>query len=354
MLCFSVRDTGRGIDREEQEKIFQEFVRLPSAQGVEGFGLGLSITRKLVELLGGRFLLQSRKGEGSTFTVRIPLERVEVSGAETDGKRTGTGIPAVTSDTSPFVGLCCLLVDDDPLQLELMQAMCVRLGLDADRCGTPEYVIEMLRRRQYDLIFTDLQMPSMDGFSLLARVREADGKIPVVAVSARSDQTREKMCEEGFADALQKPFRLEELAACVAWVTGRERGTETSRTADLAGTDSGCPDFNAITAFAGDDRKAAADILESFVAQSRENRQALSDALVNRDMAMIRALAHKMLPVFTMLGGSTLTVILKSLEMNREGLTDEVRRRTAEAVRLIAEVTEKAEKELSLLQNGMK
>ena len=68
-------------------------------------------------------------------------------------------------------------------------------------------------------------------------------------------------------------------------------------------------------------------------------------------MPAIRALAHKMLPVFTMLGNSVLTVILKSLEMNREGLTDDVRRKAAEAVERIGEVTEKAEKELTLLQN---
>lgn len=353
-LCVSVRDTGRGIDEAEQEKIFQEFVRLPSAQGVEGFGLGLSITRKLVELLGGRLSLQSRKGAGSTFTVRIPLERTATVAAGSAGEKSQGEIPAAIPDVPAFTGLSCLLVDDDPLQLELMQAMCARLGLDADRCGTPEYAAEMLRRRTYDLIFTDLQMPSMDGFGLLARVREVNETIPVVAVSARSDQSRERMCEEGFADALCKPFRLEELRACVARVTGRESGVVAPVSGNSEANSTGNLDFGALTAFAGDDRKAAADILGSFVAQSRENRQALSDALKGGDMATIRALAHKMLPVFTMLsGGSPLTVILKSLEMNREGLTDEVRRQTEEAIGLIADVIEKAEKELTLLQNEM-
>ena len=349
-LRFSVRDTGRGIGEAEREKIFQEFVRLPSAQGVEGFGLGLSITRKLIELLGGRLSLQSRQGRGSTFTVHIPLE----PGAASDSGIEESGIVpgrAAASDAPAFTGLSCLLVDDDPLQLELMQAMCARLGLDADRCGSPEYAAEMLRRRHYDLIFTDLQMPAMDGFGLLARVREADAGIPVVAVSARSDQSRERMCEEGFADILHKPFLLDELAACVAWVTRCGEGRPVTAAGKPEEGPGDGPDFGALTAFAGDDPVAAAEILRSFVVQSGENRQALAEALEAGDMPAIRALAHKMLPVFTMLGNSVLTVILKSLEMNREGLTDDVRRKAAEAVERIGEVTEKAEKELTLLQN---
>lgn len=348
ILRFAVRDTGRGIGEAEQEKIFQEFVRLPSAQGVEGFGLGLSITRKLVELLGGRLSLQSKKGEGSTFSVQIPLDEPQVSdepqstdeGSVCEGK----------SDGPLFAGLSCLLVDDDPLQLELMQAMCTRLGVDADSCGSPEYVFEMIRKRRYDLLFTDLQMPALDGFKLLARVREVDAKIPVIAVSARSDQTRERMRQEGFADALHKPFLLDELAACIARVTGREIEQKDDEAVDKLSEDrENGADFGALTAFAGDDPKAAAEILHSFVEQSGENRQSLLSALAADDMASIRALAHKMLPVFTMLGNSSLTVLLKSLEMNREGLTDRVRSDTEEVAKLIAEVIRKAEKELTLL-----
>ncbi len=74
-LVFSVRDTGRGIGREEKERIFQEFVRLRSAQGVDGFGLGLSIVDRLVKLLGGSISLESRLGEGSKFIVSVPVGR---------------------------------------------------------------------------------------------------------------------------------------------------------------------------------------------------------------------------------------------------------------------------------------
>ena len=99
-LVFSVSDTGRGIARDDLEHIFQAFTRLSSAQGVEGFGLGLAITRQLVDLMGGRIDVRSMEGVGSTFTVEIPLEEVSEE----------------TGDTKAFSGKRCLLLDDDKLQ----------------------------------------------------------------------------------------------------------------------------------------------------------------------------------------------------------------------------------------------
>ena len=104
-LVFSVSDTGRGIARDDLEHIFQAFTRLSSAQGVEGFGLGLAITRQLVDLMGGRIDVRSMEGVGSTFTVEIPLEEVSEE----------------TGDTKAFSGKRCLLLDDDKLQLTLFE-----------------------------------------------------------------------------------------------------------------------------------------------------------------------------------------------------------------------------------------
>ena len=104
-LVFSVSDTGRGIARDDLEHIFQAFTRLSSAQGVEGFGLGLAITRQLVDLMGGRIDVRSVEGVGSTFTVEIPLEEVSEK----------------TGDTKAFSGKRCLLLDDDKLQLTLFK-----------------------------------------------------------------------------------------------------------------------------------------------------------------------------------------------------------------------------------------
>ena len=114
-LVFSVSDTGRGIARDDLEHIFQAFTRLSSAQGVEGFGLGLAITRQLVDLMGGRIDVRSVEGVGSTFTVEIPLEEVSEK----------------TGDTKAFSGKRCLLLDDDKLQLTLFENQLKQLGIES-------------------------------------------------------------------------------------------------------------------------------------------------------------------------------------------------------------------------------
>lgn len=114
-LVFSVSDTGRGIARDDLEHIFQAFTRLSSAQGVEGFGLGLAITRQLVDLMGGRIDVRSMEGVGSTFTVEIPLEEVSEE----------------TGDTKAFSGKRCLLLDDDKLQLTLFENQLKQLGIES-------------------------------------------------------------------------------------------------------------------------------------------------------------------------------------------------------------------------------
>ena len=121
-LVFSVSDTGRGIARDDLEHIFQAFTRLSSAQGVEGFGLGLAITRQLVDLMGGRIDVRSVEGVGSTFTVEIPLEEVSEK----------------TGDTKAFSGKRCLLLDDDKLQLTLFENQLKQLGIESVACMKAE------------------------------------------------------------------------------------------------------------------------------------------------------------------------------------------------------------------------
>ena len=135
-LVFSVRDTGRGIGREEKERIFGEFVRLSSAQGVDGFGLGLSIVDRLVKLLEGTISLESRLGEGSKFIVSVPV-----------GEAGPAAVQEVREPEPPQPGLRVLLIDDDPLQLEMTAAMCRRAGIAAECCQVSRIRRQTGRRR---------------------------------------------------------------------------------------------------------------------------------------------------------------------------------------------------------------
>lgn len=384
-LIFSVRDTGRGIGREERERIFGEFVRLKSARGVDGFGLGLSIVDRLVKLLGGRISLESRLGEGSRFIVTLPVretgETVEpemlaaaerIPEAETSLQQDET---AASEDR-----VRVLLVDDDPLQLEMTAAMCRRLGMEAESCQYPEYVGKLVAEGAFDLVLTDIQMPSADGFSVLKAVHEVDPRMAVVAVSARGALAVDDLRERGFAGCLRKPFTSQELMTVIrsarqetsaAGAAGDKTvaaggAVETARedVANLAAgaasmegrpgaaqTDSSI-DFRPLTAYAGDDAAAARNILHSFAEQTASNCSALERALDAEDAAAVKALAHKMVPIFTMLRIREVAELLRRVENgdgNSVGVGNGELRRVIVKIR---SVVAEAEKNVSLYHEG--
>ena len=373
-LIFSVRDTGRGIGREERERIFGEFVRLSSARGVDGFGLGLSIVDRLMKLLGGRISLESRPGEGSRFIVTLPVretglasggcETVRDAAAGAEANRPAACPAAVSAEGGEWR---VLLVDDDPLQLEMTAAMCRRAGMTAESCQFPEYVGKLVAEGHFDLVMTDIQMPSADGFTVLKTVHGVDPELPVVAVSARGELDAADLTQRGFAGCLRKPFTSQELveairaavpaASAAGSTAGSEQyggilsdGTTTPTAAAAIADGTELPavgaDFRALTAYAGDDREAARSILYSFVEQTTANFTALSEALDRQDAAAVKALSHKMLPIFTMLRAREIAEELRRAETADEPLIrcGELRQTAAKIRALVAE----AEKILSL------
>lgn len=331
-LRFSVRDTGRGIAREEKERIFGEFVRLRSAQGVDGFGLGLSIVDRLVKLLGGTISLESRPGEGSKFLVSVPV-------GETMPE------PAVQS----LRGLRLLLVDDDPLQLEMTAALCARAGIETESCAYPEYAARLVAEGRFDAVLTDIQMPSADGFGVLAAVHAVAASLPVIAVSARGEMTADDFAARGFAACLRKPFTAGELLAAIAAACGREPVAgeipESATRADFGGKSI---DFSALTAYAGDDVQAADGILRSFAEQTLANAEQMQRALDAADLPAMKALAHKMLPIFRMLGAEEVVAVLRRAESAEAPLAEALRRDVVATLENIRKTAREAQKLVSL------
>lgn len=331
-LRFSVRDTGRGIAREEKERIFGEFVRLRSAQGVDGFGLGLSIVDRLVKLLGGTISLESRPGEGSKFLVSVPVEETIPE-------------PAVQS----LRGLRLLLVDDDPLQLEMTAAMCARAGIETESCAYPEYAARLVAEGRFDAVVTDIQMPSADGFGVLAAVHTVAASLPVIAVSARGEMTADDFAARGFAACLRKPFTAGELLAAIAAACGREPvAGEIPASATRADSGGKSIDFSALTAYAGDDVQAADGILRSFAEQTLANAEQMQRALDAADLPAMKALAHKMLPIFRMLGAEEVVAVLRRAESAEAPLGEALRRDVVATLGNIRKTAREAQKLVSL------
>ena len=346
-LLFRVSDTGRGIGPEERERIFQEFVRLPSAGGVSGVGLGLSIVDRLVKLLGGTIELESEPGAGSRFLVAVPVGEAEDDASE---KEAAAGMCPGRVCMEGGRPLRCLLVDDDPLQLEMTAALCRELGIETESCPFPEYAEKLVQESSFDLVFTDIQMPSADGFSVLAAVRGVDPAIPVVAVSARGEMDAGDFSARGFAGCLRKPFTANELVAVLNTVCGADAAVAPAGggVSAVGAEQADGVDFSALTAYAGDDTAAARGILESFAEQGAANCALLERALDDGDAAALKAVAHKMAPIFTMLGAVQVAAALRTAESWEGPLTDTLCREVRTAAENIRAIIAEAQKKVSL------
>lgn len=326
-FVFCVSDTGCGMTASEQERIFKEFTRLSSAQGQEGFGLGLSITRKLVELLLGRIDIESAPGKGSTFKVSMPLPSISPKPAP------GSNEPAITL---PKIHLRIAIIDDDRIQMHLTEAMLHNAAeevkgfkVETVCCEQPEELIEQLKNRTFDLVFTDIQMPAMNGFELLHHLRNQNfaqaQSIPVIAITARGDMNENDFLQKGFAGMLQKPFNQSELKKVVKnalpHLTVSDNIPDTSPVQKEAHETSPHTDqpynFSPLTAFSEDDPEAAKEILRTFAQETQKNMEKLQTAISNKDMEALCATAHKMLPTFLMIEAQKAIPMLKWLEQQR-------------------------------------
>ena len=308
-LVILVRDTGPGIPYEERERIFGEFARLYGTEQVEGFGLGLSITRKLVQLMHGTLTLESEEGEGSRFKVCVPLPlagnqfmAVDMPTKEADPEE---ALPTLDPSLAGQQ-VTCLLVDDDPLQLALTEELLKQSQVEVVCCTNPRKVCEWLRSRTFAVVITDIQMPQMDGYQLLRMIRESDiegaDRLPVVALSANVGKEQEHYREAGFTAFLNKPFTAAQLISLLNELLK-------VRLEPCVGFD-----FSSLTAFAGEDSEASMGILRTFIEETHKSIEGLMAARAATDRVEAGRIAHKLIPLFAMLGANSLVQHLRLLE----------------------------------------
>lgn len=326
-LHFVVSDTGCGISPEEMKRMFKEFTRLNNAQGKEGFGLGLAITDKLVRLLGGEIEVHSEPGEGTSFVVKLPLECTGCS----------SGIKGKADDGIYVPKAHLLLIDDDPLQLSMMEAMLGYPSLVVTTCGHPDELFIHLQQQQYDMIITDIQMPAMNGIELVAKIKEFPRamQVPVIAMTARSDIDAELLSQYGFAACLHKPFTGSELLSVIS---------------DFANDAPANFDFGQLTAFSMDDAEAKREIMNTFVVETRKKRELLKQACAKRDMPTVTMLTHQLLPLFAMVGAVDGKEHLEWFEKRRgeQFYPDDADTRIASILADVDNMLKEAEKEMMI------
>lgn len=218
-LACKVSDTGPGILPEEMERIFRPFEQAGAGrQTAAGTGLGLSISLSYARLLGGDIFVSSGVGKGTTFIVLLPLQEAGAeepgpgpSGRRVLGLKPGTPPPRV------------LIVDDAPLNRELLANILQSVGCEVREAGDALEALEECRHWQPDLVMLDLHMPGMDGYEAIRRIRACHSgqEVPVVVVTAAVlEEERELSRAAGATAVVHKPFRLEEVFAAVRAATG--------------------------------------------------------------------------------------------------------------------------------------
>ena len=294
-MTLSVSDTGCGMTPEELQSVFNAFTRLPGAQGKEGVGLGLTITREIVTLLGGRINVASTKGKGTTFRVCLPVKVVTNQGVHSQSKHTqGVHLSQVhqqskevhqqskevhqqskhtqgvhlfqvhqqskelhqqskhnslvgaletsappkgksqhlnTSTSQPIISV--VIVDDDRLQGQLLNEMLRRIdGVQFDITTTihADEAISIAVEKNPHIVFTDIEMPEMNGSEIMRRIRNASSatsatdkpvlRTKFVAMTAHEQSIMPQLRSDGFDACLFKPFSVQTLAATICQLTG--------------------------------------------------------------------------------------------------------------------------------------
>jgi len=215
-MVAEVRDTGIGIPADRLGSIFESFHQVESglSRTYPGLGLGLALSRKLVALLNGEIQVVSEVGAGSTFTVRVPL-KVTHEKAPAEG--------AAAARTGPSV----LAVEDNPVGQTVLSHALRRHGVQVECVSSGFAAIEAAKKRRYDVVLMDLQMPEMDGLTTTGELRKLPGyaHVPILALTAdSSDEMREKCRRQGMQAFLSKPVQPGELWATVSRFLSQDGG----------------------------------------------------------------------------------------------------------------------------------
>lgn len=206
-LIITITDTGRGIKKEDIDRLFKKFERLEEDRNtsIEGTGLGLAITEGLAELMGGKITVISDYGKGSTFKFVVIQDIVNV---EIKEKSSNT----ISFDYNTFEGKKALIVDDSKLNLKVAENVLKNFLVTTESVTSGLECLSCVNSKKYDIIFMDIMMPNMNGVEVLKKLREENINTPVIALTADAiEGQEEKYMSEGFDGYISKPINKEKL-----------------------------------------------------------------------------------------------------------------------------------------------
>ena len=331
-LVMDISDTGIGMSEETVDRIFRPFERADNVEHIEGFGLGLSITKGLITMLGGTIDVISNVGKGTTFHIAIPLELTgNIETADIQEAK-----PAGVSRLPHNV----IVIDDDPLQRDIVSEMLERNAVSCAVCATASDVVKAMRKRDFDLILTDINMPGTNGFALIELLRKSNignsRTIPIVAMTARDDDDSKPLLKRGFSGCIFKPFSMQELLERISMVMEKPMVPDDVRI-----------DFSPLVENVTEPVK----ILKGLSESTSTEIAVLKKNIGHDDRNGVSAILHRIKPVWEMLGiESCLQPLRKSL-WDRNSTPADIKKTAAGVITAMENLIENINEELKTIRD---
>ena len=336
LLCFGVKDTGIGIKEEDMHRLFYMFERLDLKKNrdVEGTGLGLVITKKLVEAMEGTLEMESTYGEGSLFTVRIPQKGKKdqkighfLKETLSDDRK---NLPYTVSFTAPEAKI--LIVDDNEMNLTVAKNLLKKTLVQTTLCSGGVECLDMTRREYFDVILLDHMMPGMDGIETLHQMRASEHnlcrKTPVICMTANAmAHMREMYLKEGFDNYISKPVHGRELEKLIQSYLPPEKiriptsQELVSRETVHGDPEEGCFDRDLGLMYCGGEARFYGEILQMFASMYAQKSGLIQALYREKNWKEYAVQVHALKSSSLTLGAKELSDNAKALELAAKALT---------------------------------
>lgn len=330
-LTIEVQDSGIGIEDSKLNLIFNEFTQADKSieKKYGGTGLGLTICKKLAEILHGNLTVTSEVNKGSTFTLTLPTKMIE------------------TKKETPFFSdekFSIAVVDDDSSLLQLTTEFLKIYHFNVSPFEDPDKLIATLKTESFDAVITDIQMPKMSGFELINQIPK---QIPVIAITGQRDLEKHIYTEKGFAAVLHKPYQSAELLRVLSNVLKVNIVVKADSEKE---TEIVTKEYNLknLRTMLDDDADAIKEVLKAFIENTLSNLTIVEEAIEANDKKTIAAISHRMIPMMNQLEAKEIVPSLQQLEECEKFLLS-----TDEMKTIFIDAKEKSTQLVALLQKEL-
>ncbi|AUP81294.1 ATP-binding response regulator [Flavivirga eckloniae] len=311
MLEISVNDTGIGISKDQKENIFKAFTQAESNEEnkQKGFGLGLTISKKLAELLGGKLTLESEVNKGSTFTLKIPITLLNKPLNE----------PIEAKNESIF-NLKAIIVEDDASIQQLLKNLLKQYDIETYVFNNAQTALKTIHDIDYDFVLTDIQLPKMNGLHFMETLKnhKSYNKQPIIAMTGRANISREDYMDSGFSEVLIKPFNSKKIQNVLQEFFSNKPLLANGNTLTNENTKKEGFNMVSIRSFLNYDATAIKNTMHTFLEDTKMNYLQLKEAKKNNDTSLFNSISHKMISMFKLLEVKEIIPFLEVFETTEE------------------------------------